>query len=911
MTDQQDTRLAFNRGVISPRGLSRIDIDRMAMSAEIQTNWVPRVLGSMMLRPGLEYLTATASGSGDAVLHPFIFSQNDTAILHGGITSFRILDPDTGTSLQYGGPTNSQITNNLFDANITSWTDASETGGSATWLTGGYAGVSGDGTDYGILRQSVVVGDPGEQYHVFVGIEDGPVRFKIGSTAGEDDLFPARLLERGSHWIGFIPSAGNMWFEIANERKFTARVDQITLVGLGGGSSFISLFHSVVEADLFKIRMAQSGDVMYWATEGYAPYKVLRDDNTTWSIEKYFPEDGPFRVQNTGGISLTPSALFGDITLTASQSVFKQEHADNRSLWRIASEGQTVTSSVSSADSFTDPIRVVGSEAARQFSVITSGTFSATATLQFGFSDEGPWNDVKQFTTPNTETYDDGQDGQIIFYRLGVKAGDYSSGTVVCTLTYAGGSIQGIARVYEFTSSTVVKAHVLKDFGSIVASRDWWEGAWSDHRGWPSSVELAEGRLMFAGKSKIWGSISDQYSSFDDNQVGDSGPISRSIAHGPISIIHWLMGLSRLLIGTAENSANVAPARVDGNSPLSVISSNFDQPITPTNMNIKPIDARGVFVDTSEQRLYELANDVNTSDIKATDLSIFTPDFNVAGIRSIAVQMKPDIRVHCVRNDGTVGVLVYDRAEAVICWYEIVSDAASGEVIDVCVLPGTVEDEVYYSIKRTVNSVTSSRICKFALESECVGGQLNKQADDFTVYDGAPTTTPFTTELNYLIGETVVIWADGLDVGTDVVDGAGALTNPLATAASKVVVGLSYTAQFKSAKLAYLDGVGLFETKKVNRIGFLAENMHYQGLQYGPDFSTLYDLPLVYGSAEQTAGTIYSTYHEEDFPFGGEWDADSRICLQAAAPRPCTILAAIANMQSLDQSTTTFRRRRR
>ena len=63
MAEQDTDLLAFNRGVISSRGLARVDLERMAMSSDEQTNWMPRVLGSMMLRPGLEFIDRTL---GDA-----------------------------------------------------------------------------------------------------------------------------------------------------------------------------------------------------------------------------------------------------------------------------------------------------------------------------------------------------------------------------------------------------------------------------------------------------------------------------------------------------------------------------------------------------------------------------------------------------------------------------------------------------------------------------------------------------------------------------------------------------------------------------------------------------------------------------------------------------------------------------
>ena len=897
MARQSKELLAFNRGVVSSRGLARIDLERMAMSAEIQTNYMPRVLGSMMLRPGLEFLDQLNNGAVTAGrLLPFTFSVDDTVIFE---LSPNILSPRIDDARVARAATTGQLLNTGFGSDIADWDDASDTGGAVTWLTGGYAGMKGDGTDFGKLRQTVTLTETGVERWLLVRIVDGPVRFKIGSTAGDDDLFTEARLDRGEHNLSFTPTT-DWTVEFANEREFNVRVTQCSVQTAAGDLSLITPWD---DTEYPNLRWDQSGDVIYLACDDVRTQKIERRGNgKSFSVVDYLPENGPFRVQNVSGVTLTASALIGDITLTASDPVFKQGHADNRSLFRIASQGQTVTKAISGDNDFSDAIRVVGSDDARIFGVIVEGTFVATVTLQFAFTDDGPWNDQgSTYTVPTSTNIDDGQDGQIIFYRIGVKTAEYTSGTVTVTLTYTGGSIQGVARVIGFTSATVVDAQVLKDFGAITASKDWWEGEWSDFREWPTAASLHEGRLWWAGRDKIFASVSDLYEDFDDNVLGDSAPISRSIGSGPIRVIHWLLSMGRLMLGTSDKSANVAAAKIDGNNVLGARSNSFDEPLTPTNFNIKTISSKGVFVDRTKQRLYELMYDIDQQDYRPIDLSIFAPDFNAVGITQIAVQMKPDVRIHCVRSDGTVGVLVYDRLENVICWIDITSPGATGLVEDVSVLPGVVEDQVYYIVKRTINGGTQRHICKWALESEAIGGQLSKIADSFVVYDSTATTSPFTTELLHLRDESVEVWADGIDVGPLTVSAAGGLT--LTTAASKVVAGLGYTAQFKSAKLGELTGISLLERKNVQRLGFIAENLHHLGLQYGPTFDAddLSDLPQDEDGEIVADDTIHSTYHEDDFAFGGEWDTDSRICLQSAAPRPCTILAAIAEMESVER----------
>jgi hypothetical protein len=900
MTDQSTEILAFNRGVIDAKGLARIDLARMAMSGEQQTNWMPRVLGSMMLRPGLEFIGNTEQNAKGRQI-PFTFGVDDNAQLELTANVLRVRIDDVLISR----PTvTATVTNGDF-AVLTGWTDRDESGAISSNpvdpVHGRVLSLVGTGDLFARRTQEVTVTETGAEHALRIIVARGVATVRIGSAEFGDE-YGQDELGQGEHSISFIPT-GNYWIELS------ASTDHDVLIkscdeALAGVMSIPTPWALL---DLPNIRWDQSGDVIYVACDGIKQMKIeRRGTGRSWSVVQYFPLNGPFRVLNTTATTLTPGALAGQTTLTASKPVFTQEHETNNALFRIASGGQTVTDSVSAdVETFTNPIRVSGSENAREFGFIIEGTFSATITIQFSVgSATGPWNDlVPTYSAPTSSTYDDGQDGQIIYYRIGMKSGDYTSGgPVTFTLTYTGGSIEGTCRINEFTSSLVCNVSVIEPFGEIGASKDWWEGEWSEERGYPSSVALHEGRLWWAGLSKIWGSVSDGYEDWNDAQAGDAAPISRSIGSGPHRVIHWLMAMGRLLLGTSDNSANVAAVKFDGNSPLGCRSNSFDEPLTATNFNIKNIDSKGMFIDRTKQRLYELTYSIDAQDYKPLDLSIFAPAFNEIGIIQIAVQMKPDVRVHCIRSDGTAGVLIFDRLENVICWVEVTTPGATGVIEDVSVLPGEVEDQVYYIVKRTINSLEQRHLCKWALESEAIGGQLNKMADSFATYSGVATTTPFVTELVHLRGETVIIWADGIDVGTDTVTAAGALTSPLATAASNVVAGLTYQARFKGTKLGKMDGIGLLEKKKVNRLGFIAENMHNQGLQYGPDFDNLSDLPKVSRSQVQGDDAIYATYHEENFAFGGNWDADSRICLQATAPRPCTILAAIAQMQSVEIS---------
>jgi hypothetical protein len=307
------------------------------------------------------------------------------------------------------------------------------------------------------------------------------------------------------------------------------------------------------------------------------------------------------------------------------------------------------------------------------------------------------------------------------------------------------------------------------------------------------------------------------------------------------------------------------------------------------------LDKKALFVQSAGTKLFELTYNSQELDFGSAELTKLAPEIGQPSIIKLAAQRQPDTRIHCVRGDGKVAVLCYDPIENLQGWVLVESTGASGVVEDAFILPGDEETLVYYSVKRTINGATVRYLEKVALESECQGGTLNKQADSFITYEGSSTTT--ITGLDHLEGEDVVVWGDGKDQGTFTVS-SGSIT--LTTAVSNAVVGLGYTADYKSSKLGYgaQQGTPLNKKKIIRDLGVIMSNTHYQGLQYGADFDNLNALPLVEDGKITDADTIWANYDKQTFPFDGVWDTDSRLCLRAQAPKPCTLLAATFGVQT-------------
>jgi len=896
--------LAFNRGIVSDKALARADLKRMALSAETQTNWMPRTLGPMSLRPGLGYITSTQNDAAAKYIE-FVYSASDMALIELTDSSMRVLIEDVvirrpavtskldrwnsgGGVWDSSSDTTSTFVNGT---DVGYWKNNDESGGTSAFATGGYLSLTGTGTASAIRDRRIAVVETNVEHSLNIIINRGKVTLKVGTSEGGEELLTQRTLRAGYHSISVTPTTATMFVRLSNASTVASLVDSVTL---GQAAADMTLTTPWTASDLSNVRWARINDVTFVACAGVQQKRIERqgsDSPRSWSVVEYAPEDGPFRDVNTGPVRLKGSALTGDITLTAERNFFKSTHVGG--LFSLTSAGQEVTATAAAENTFTSYIRVTGVGSARAFTITLSGTLAAsTVTLQRSVASPGDWTDVTTYTATTTTTYTDGLDNQIIYYRIGIKTGNYGGvDSVAMTLTFSAGSITGIVRITGYTSATSASAQVLKDLGKANQyTQDWREGDWSPKNGYPSAVADSDGRLFWAGKGYVWGSISDALDSFDDTVEGDSGPIRRTLGEGAVDVVNWLQPSTNLLMGL---DGTVSAAR----------SSSLDEVLTPTKFNVKPlgdvgtcavpsvrIDTSTVFVGANESRVYELALDSGSYNYAPPgDLTALVPEIGDQRFLRRAFQRFPDRRLHLVLGDGTAAILIFDKLENVICWVKVTTD---GTIEDVVTIPGPsgtkIEDRVYYVVKRTINGSTKRYLEKWARMDQCTGAADNRLADSYVTGTLSGSTT---VPVAHLEAKTVCLWGNSKYLGTYTVS-SGAITASEAITGT-YVVGLVYTAQYKSGKRAIAEWQRMMLTqhKKIDALGLVLSNVHHTGLQYGPDFTTMDDIPQVVDGTPVTTDTIHSTLEIDPTGFPGEWDTDPRLCLEATAPKPCTVLA--------------------
>ena len=277
----------------------------------------------------------------------------------------------------------------------------------------------------------------------------------------------------------------------------------------------------------------------------------------------------------------------------------------------------------------------------------------------------------------------------------------------------------GYGIITAFTSTTVVTVEILIDMGSSSSSTDWSLGSFSTTTGFPSCVSFFEQRLVFAASinnpQTVYFSKSGDYENMDANiggTVADDDAIIYTIASNQVNAIRFLTSARTLIIGTAGGEF--------------VVSGGGDNnAVTPTNIMIKKqsnhgaanVDAISVgnatlFLQRAKRKIRELAYNFDVDGYIAPDLTILAEHITEGNVVEMAYQEEPLAIIWCVRGDGQLIALTYQREQEVVAWHRHIIGGVFGTgnavVESVAVIPtDDSEYELYMIVKRTINGATT------------------------------------------------------------------------------------------------------------------------------------------------------------------------------------------------------------
>lgn len=880
---------SLNGGEVGDEGLARLDLERLQFAGSLYLNMLPRVIGSMILRPGFEHIAELDLGdiqlleyaySGGATLVP-VLSAGEMRVIKDRALVSRIAVSTTVQNGNFGS--------------FTGWTNASSGAATAT-ASGGDLVLTGTSQNHAVARQTITIipADQEKEHALRVEVERGPVNVRVGTSLGMGDLIEALRLDDGVHSLAFTPFASTIYLEIENENAKIALVESCNFEA--AGVMVIPTPWQAEDLEENAVKYRQKTDVIYAASTYYQQREIQRRGDTSWGLQRYKVNDGPF-VLYGGQVQLQNSVLVGNGTLTASQAYFDAGMVGR--LFRLFHSGQTVEDNFTAGAQEGARVRISGVGGARAFTYsLTPASWVGTVTLQIAIDDgsgnPSGWVDVANFTGAASSSYTDGDNNVIKYARFVVKAGNYTSGATVARISYPGGSQSGICRILSVTSPTLAQIEVLKRMLNTTATSQWDYSTWSDYDGWPSSVETFGGRLYWGTGDIPHGSVPDAYKSFDDTIEGASAPIARSVNAGAQRGILWLLGLQRLFAGTDV-------------SEISIKASSFDEPLTAdawfpvdastlgcANIRAVKADKDGIFVQASQTSVYRLSQN-QAGEYAASNLMAMHEEIcGGSPIVDLAVQRRPDTTVWFILANGEARCLTYEPEESVVAWSRVVTN---GQFTNVAASRGAGQDSVYFAVIRN----GTKRLERLADIKDCRGGPLNCLADGFKTFNATAGQTTFAVP--HLNGLAVTVWVDGAAIHDQsnlyTVSGGNVVLSPVAEGKS-VVIGLPYVGRWQSTKLAYAaaGGTALFQRKKVSQLGIYLINSMLDGVRVGRDFDTLREITTAKNGRPITKGELQDVFDIDMNPISSDWDTDSRVCIESKAPYPFTAAGLVLDVQT-------------
>lgn len=667
--------------------------------------------------------------------------------------------------------------------------------------------------------------------------------------------------------------------------RFFKEYGQITS---GSPATPVEVASPWLEADLPKIMYAQDEDTLYLVCSGYAPQILTRASHTSWTLAAHTFTEPPYLAENADDTwAFCPTANTGSgITLISNKAIFDAGHVG--AAFRLQ-HGTTTTK-----------------WGWCQITAVTDSTH-ATADVKSDFGNN--YVAIEAMTSANP--------CQVTVTGHGLFTGDY---VMMVGITQAGWTgynnviykitkVSADAFTLDGVNTTSVAAYAPgTDPGTITsATRRWREGAFSTYRGYPDCVVFHEQRLIYFKDSYLFASKTGDYNDFGSAFSGTvlaTDGFSYQLAAEKANVIRWATSKNNLILGATDGVWRMG-------------AQTASDPITPTNAKVSQQSRQGsallrahsigqsvMFVErlglpaNKGEKVIEVSYKWETDAYVGKDLTLLSEHIGTGGIVDWDFQRSPLSILWCVRNDGVLLGLTYDKEQDVIGWHRHPID---GSVESICCIPGDYQDDLWMITSRTINGSTV-RYVEYTKPIR-YGTSVEDAffVDCGLTYSGAAATT--LSGLTHLIGKTVAVLANGAVHPQRVVNASGEIT--LEYAVTKAQVGLPFTSTLETLDLEGGGAEGPAQGKKrsVSKVLIRFYNGG-SGLQVGRADDNVADEKLdtldfrdgtaLMGSPEPLFNGVYPAM------FPRAWQREARIKVQMANPLPTTILAMVPTMKTED-----------
>ena len=414
---------------------------------------------------------------------------------------------------------------------------------------------------------------------------------------------------------------------------------------------------------------------------------------------------------------------------------------------------------------------------------------------------------------------------------------------------------------------------------------------------YPKCVSFFEQRLVFAGTinnpQTIWFSKSGDYENFTTG-TADADAMIYTIASNQVNAIESIKATRTLIVMTTGGE-------------FTVTSGATQDPITPTNLNIRKqsnygsagVDAVSVanstlFLQRAKRKIRELAYNFDSDSYVAPDLTILAEHITDSGVVQMDYQQEPFSIVWCVRDDGKLVGLTYNRLQDVVAWHGHDFGGTDAKCKSVAVIDvDTAEDQVYVIVERTIDGGTKKYV--EYLSTYDFNSSLTEFhfVDSGLAYSGSSTTT--LSGLSHLEGQTVKVIVDGA-THPDRTVSSGSIS--LERSATTAKVGLGFISTLQTMRLDEgFRGTDQTKTKRIYDV--TVRFFETVGAKVGPNESNLDEIPFRDSSASMTAPVpLFTGDKETEFP--SDYGTDGFVLVKQEQALPMTILALYPRLETHD-----------
>ena len=814
---------SFARGELTPELHRRIDLSSYAIGAETVKNMIVLPRGGLQSRAGTKFLGETKTSSKKSRLIPFIYSTEQAYMLEFGNGYMRVWK-DGGIVLD-GSSNIYELVTPYTDSDI--WNIKTEQSADVLYIVcEGFSPrkITRTGHAAWTIEECDFIGGPLMDENTDAGTTltiSGSVQ--IGRPASDISTGTAWTKSTGSTLYGCIDEATysdvDYIYSSAGavdtcEIKFGSLVDPTTNKGhvlrarVTNGSNqgyyiTVALYCGATEIGTYTIGLEKSTTRTY-------DFPILENnaakitDYTDLRV-KFTTADSSVRVtwcelqipMVTGGTATAKSDVpfyEGDsVTVTASSALFNSGHVG--SVWgiRYVANSKSFLFYTTRSIAFQSmPLPVYGN---------WSFTVTPNSSLQLDEQDifiektldnGASWFKLKthaasEVTTPTEYT---GSEDEACYFRVTRETVAASNDLAKLSMNVTGKEKWAYFKITAYTDSTHVTATLQTDFDRPgIAFATWAEGLWSAYRGYPTAISFFQNRLWFGKLNRVCGSKIDDYENFSKSipQVADD-LMNERLPGRMVNNIKWFVPGKDMVILTSDSEWTMAKGS-DGS--LSYDSVKVDNETYFGTSDVCPsiIGDTILYLQRYGRKVRSIGYDYSVDGYRGNEISIAADHlFDGHSIVDWCYCQTPYSILWCVRDDGVILSLTFNKEQEVIAWAQHETD---GTVESTASLPGTTQDDVYFIVNRTINGSTKRYV--EMLSSRDVSVKANFFGVDCGLtYSGASATT--ISGLSHLEGKTVRVFSNGVKIADKVVT-SGSITVPATTYCH---VGLPFEYTFKS-----------------------------------------------------------------------------------------------------------------